>query len=206
MSEFEYENKFYHTSNKERLYKVLTQHDIFKQTLNVPGEIVECGVFKGASLIRLATFRDYHGLDKKVVGFDTFSKYPEAKSAEDKAFRSKFVEESGINSIDTKELYKILDKKGIKNVSLIKGDICETIPRYVDDDPDLRISLINMDVDLYEPTMTALEWLWPKLCACGILILDDYDKFPGETNAVNDYFEDKRISIKKYRGLHFIEK
>jgi len=55
---FEYENGFYLTSETTRIAKLLAQYELYKKIVHLPGDVIECGVFKGASLIRLATFRD----------------------------------------------------------------------------------------------------------------------------------------------------
>jgi hypothetical protein len=79
--------------------------------------------------------------------------------------------------------------KGIaQNVELVPGDICETLPDYVEQHPELRLSLINLDTDLYEATVTGLEVLYPRLSTGGVVLLDDYGVFPGETRAVDEYF------------------
>ena len=57
MNPWQYENLFYLTSDK-RILKLLDHYEIYKKILKVKGDIVECGVFKGASLIRFLTFRD----------------------------------------------------------------------------------------------------------------------------------------------------
>ena len=54
------ENNFYLRSDVSRLNKIIFQYEIFKKTLNVPGSIIECGVFRGVSLIRLLTFRNLY--------------------------------------------------------------------------------------------------------------------------------------------------
>ena len=66
-----------------------------------------------------------------------------------------------------------------------------------------------MDVDIYEPSVTVLEQLFPLIVKGGILILDDYKVFPGETKAVDDYFEGKNIDIIKspyYETINYIVK
>mgnify|MGYP003649580854 CR=1 FL=1 len=89
--------------------------------------------------------------------------------------------------------------KGInENLELIKGDICETIPKYIEKEPSLKISLLNLDPDIYEPSVTTLEYLWPRIVKGGVLILDDYGKFTGETTAVDDYFKGMDVEIKKF--------
>ena len=53
-------------------------------------------------------------------------------------------------------------------------------------------------MDIYEPSVTVLENLFPRISKGGVLILDDYATFPGETKAVDDYFKHKDIEIKKF--------
>ena len=74
----------------------------------------------------------------------------------------------------------------------------KTIPEYVKKHPSMKISLLNLDVDLYEPTKIILENLFPKVVKGGIIILDDYNVFAGETKAVKEYFRDKKVLIKKF--------
>ena len=113
--------------------------------------------------------------------------------------RKRFIDESGDHSITKSNLLKILsDKKCQEFVELIEGNICETVPRFVDRNPDFRISLLNLDVDIYEPSVITLEYLFPLIIRGGILILDDYGTFPGETKAVDDYFKGQLIEIQKF--------
>ena len=65
MNNWTYENFFYLTSKKLRILKILDHYEIYKKIFNVKGDVVECGVFKGASLIRLLTFRDLYENSKK---------------------------------------------------------------------------------------------------------------------------------------------
>ena len=79
----------------------------------------------------------------------------------------------------------------------MEGDIRETVPAFCAEHPELKISLLNIDVDLLEPTRICLEHLYPRVVSGGIVILDDYGAFPGATKAVDDYFEDKGVNIQK---------
>ncbi len=74
----------------------------------------------------------------------------------------------------------------------------KTIPEYVKKHPNMKISLLNLDVDLYEPTKVILENLFPKIVKGGIIILDDYNIFPGETKAVKEYFKNKNVIINRF--------
>ncbi|HMS32656.1 MAG TPA: TylF/MycF/NovP-related O-methyltransferase [Ignavibacteria bacterium] len=196
---YEYENEFYLSCDKQRIGKLIAHYELYKMSQNINGEIVECGVFKGASLVRFAMFRKLFKSEKRIIGFDSFAEFPQTNFEEDKKLRDHIVKEAGEQSISTDQMMEVLRNKGCENdVELIPGDITVTIPEYIKENPDIRISLLNLDTDIYEPSVTILENLYPKLEKGGILILDDYNVFPGETKAVDDYFKDMDIEIKSF--------
>lgn len=198
---FEYENNFYLSCDNSRLGKFIAHYELFKMTAGKPGAIVECGVFRGNSLIRFAGFSKLWGAaaNKKIIGFDSFGGFPETKFEADKKQRRKFIADAGSQSISTAQLKGVLRHKGIeKNVELVVGDITKTVPEYVKKNPLLKICLLNLDVDIYEPTVVILRYLYPLIVPGGVLILDDYGVFPGETKAVDDYFRGKKIKIRKF--------
>jgi hypothetical protein len=123
---WEYENSFYWFSQPDRLGKLLAQYDLYKEVLSIPGDIFELGVFKGASLIRLATFRNLLEGDfsRKIVGFDMFGKFPteNLSSHVDKKFIADFEGECG-EGLSISEVQAIIDRKGFKNVYLKGGGI-----------------------------------------------------------------------------------
>ena len=198
---FDYENNFYLSCQPIRIGKLLVHYEIFKKVNSIPGAIVDCGVFKGSSLVRFAMLRDLFGnnFSKKIIGFDVFGKFPKSKYVDDKKDIRKFVKEAGNVSISKPQLLKILKNKGLEtNVDLVKGDITKTVPKYLKKHPELRISLLNLDVDIYEPSVTILEYLYPRIVKGGILLLDDFGFFSGETQAIEEYFRKKKIKIKKH--------
>lgn len=198
---YDYENCFYLTCDSQRIGKLIAQYELFKRVINVPGDIVECGVFKGASLLRFAMFRNLFEkkFEKKIFGFDSFAEFPQTEFVPDIEMRINFVEECGKQSIGAAQLMEVLEhKKCSGNVELVAGDITQTIPEFIQSNPGLKISLLNLDVDIYEPTVTILEHLYPRISPGGILILDDYDVFHGETKAVDEYFSGKKIEIKTF--------
>jgi len=198
---FEYENNFYLTCDASRIGKVIAHYELYKMAKEVPGKIIECGVFKGASLVRFAIFQKLFGaqLPKKIIGFDTFGKFPKTQFLKDRAPRKKFIDAAGEYSISKKQLMKVLKHKGLDTfVELIEGDVTKTIPLYIDSHPELKISLLNLDVDVYEPSVTILKYFYPKITKGGVLILDDYEKFPGETRAVDEYFKNQKVEINKF--------
>lgn len=199
---FEYENNYYWASDVNRMAKVMAHYELYKQTLDIPGAIVECGVFKGASLIRLATFRQLlsNPTAKKIIGFDAFGRFPETDFTGDKVWREKFITDSGEEGIDIDQLKTVLEHKGVaQNVELIQGDVCQTIPEYLEKHPELRISLLNIDVDVYEPTRAALEHLYDRVVTGGVIMLDDYaNVFPGANAAVEEFLTGKNVTVKRF--------
>ena len=114
---------------------------------------------------------------KRVIGFDTFSGFaslaPE-DGAPDEA-RAKVI--GGWNAgefLPTLERLIELTQRDsmvprVERVELVKGDIHETVPRYVEQHPGLRICLLHLDVDLYEPTLRALEHLYALVVPGGVV-------------------------------------
>lgn len=74
---FEYENGFMLTAGVYRLGNIMAHYELYKKIINLPGAVVELGVFKGNSLIQFATFRELleNERSRKIVGFDTFEMF-----------------------------------------------------------------------------------------------------------------------------------
>ncbi|APY07542.1 hypothetical protein BWZ20_04185 [Winogradskyella sp. J14-2] len=197
---FDYENGFYATADPSRFSKFITHLEFFKRTSDIRGEIVEFGIFKGNSFFRWIKFRDLleQTSSRKIIGFDVFGDFPEANFEDDKLRRDAFVKETkGGKSISKDELIQLLEKQNLrKNVDIIEGDILKTLEVYLQNNPQLKISLLHIDVDLYEPTKYILESLYSKVTKGGIIILDDYGAFAGTNKAVDDFFKDQ-VEVKK---------
>lgn len=190
---WEYEIGFYLTCEKERIGKFLNQLEIYKQIVDVPGDIVEFGVYKGSSFMRLLAFRDLlePNSNRKLIGFDVFGKFPkDLKLESDLDFVQRFENEGG-DGMSISELEGHLKNKKAANCELVPGDIMKTLPEFVQQKSNLKLSLIHIDVDVYEPSKLILELLWDKLEVGGILMLDDYGTVEGETKAVDEFFAGK---------------
>ncbi|MFH0814326.1 MAG: TylF/MycF/NovP-related O-methyltransferase [Pseudomonadota bacterium] len=187
---WDYENGFYLTADKSRMAKFAAHLDLYRAVENCQGAIVECGIFKGASFSRFLLFKKLYGDQRQAIGFDIFGKYPETAHEGDKPIREKFIKDAGEQSIAVSGLRENLSSRAINdNVELVEGDICKTVPDYCAKHPGLKIALLNLDTDIYEPAKAILEHLYPRIIRGGVLILDDYGVFPGETQAVDEYFK-----------------
>lgn len=186
----DYENGFYLTSSISRTAKLITHWELYKKIIKIPGEVLELGIYKGASFIRFLTFREMleSQYSRKVIGFDSFGEFPLTESQEDNKFIKKFINAGG-NGISKKELEEVLQEKGFFNFQLIPGNILKTLPKYLKEHPELRISLLHIDVDVYEVTKEILELLFDRVEKGGLIVLDDYNSVSGATKAINEFFE-----------------
>lgn len=198
-----YENGFYLTSHITRLAKMLAHYELYKSIVTAPGHIVECGVYKGASLIRFTTFRDIleSPYSRKVIGFDAFGKFPEQERAEDQRFIDQFEGEAGYG-ISIEQLREVFAHKAFLNYELIQGDVCDTIPKYLSEHPELKIALLHIDVDVYRPSMVALNNLYDRVVTGGLVVFDDFGTVAGETKAIDEFFKEKQVLIQKLPISH----
>ena len=123
---FDHENGFYLSCDVSRIAKFAAHLELFKRTVELPGAIVECGVFKGASLARFATFRQLFGgvHSKPIIAFDVFGPFPESTYSDDADARSTFVAEAGSESISVSDMERVLQHKQIRdNIELVAGDL-----------------------------------------------------------------------------------
>lgn len=196
---FDYENAFSITSDPSRIGKIISHYKLYEMISNIPGDIIETGVFKGASLIRWLTYRNLleNEYSRTIIGFDSFDSFPDTTFDDDKKYRENFINDAGDKSITKKELEKVLQYKNLNNYELIQGDIVQTLPKYFKNNPHKKIAMLHIDCDIYEPAKISLEIIWSRLVKGGIIILDDYGTFPGETKAVDDFFKNKDININK---------
>ena len=186
---FDYENSFYLSASPRRISKFIAHLELYKMALGTAGAIVECGVFKGASFARWAKFRNLYATEnsQKIIGFDTFATFPETDFEPDNKRREQFINSAGDQSISTSQLNEVLQWHNLgKNIELVEGNILETLPAYIEKNPEFRIALLNIDVDVYEPTKAVLDYLYPCVSPGGVVLLDDYGVFPGATRAVEE--------------------
>ena len=184
-------------TGSDRLQKILARYELFKMTLDVPGDIVECGVFKGSGIYTLAKLQKLFAPnnERRIVGFDFFD------TRRDIQFKHKVDREvldehkAALSSRAT--ILANLKKMDIENVELIAGDIVKTAPEYVKKNQGFRISLLYLDVDNYEGTLAVLESFYPLVTPGGLIVFDEYAyRRYGESDAVAEYFKGAGLHLK----------
>jgi len=159
-----------------RLGKLL---DLVVETLDVPGDIVECGSYKGGSGILMALLLRDLGSSKKVHLFDSFEGLPEPH-AKDKGYRK------GQFKSDYEALLAVITSLGLQDqVLLHRGWFDATVPAHIESSKRAPISIFHIDCDLYNSTMGCFPDFYPLVSNGGVVVLDDYnDGGRGEKFAV----------------------
>ncbi len=186
-----------------RIRKLLVRYELFKMTLDVPGDIVECGVFKGAGWMYWLKLLDLYarGEQKRVIGFDTFGSFADNLLDYERKSAQSFVTEAAFEGVDPVQILATAHNAGFQNAELVAGDVIETLPRYVKENPGFRISLLHLDFDTYHGTKVALDNLYELVTPGGIIVLDEYGKRGwGESDAVDEFFKGQSLSIRAVRG------
>lgn len=201
---------FTNFASRQSLTKFLARSEVFQKQLHVNGSIVEMGVFHGASLMswaHLSSIFEPVNYLRKIIGFDTFGGFPKIAS-QDRGGKSEHLREGGFNAVDSYEHLQrsiaLYDANRLMNhipkVELVRGDIGTTLPSYLKANAHLVVSLLHLDVDLYEPTRCALELLLPRMPKGAVLVFDELnmDLFPGETLAAMESVGIHKLRLQRF--------
>lgn len=193
----------YNMSSIERMY-ALYQATKYTVKNNIPGDFVECGVWKGGSAMIIAlTLLKMGETTRKIYLYDTFAgmaKPTEEDRGNNDDFPAIIEWEKRRKENHSEWCYAPLEevKRNMtltgypsKNLVFVKGKVEETIPKT----KPTQISLLRLDTDWYESTKHELTHLFSLLSVGGVLIIDDYGWWAGAKKAVDEYFEKNNIPI-----------
>lgn len=188
------------TSLERRLALIDAVRYVVKR--QVPGAFVECGVWKGGSMLAMAlTLLQLGRRDRDLWLYDTFSGmtepsvrdvsrysppalsiWNEAQAAARKAWGQLF--DPAVFGLD--QVRGLLESTGYPEEQLhfVEGPVEQTLPRHIPG----QVALLRLDTDWYESTRHELVHLYPRLAPGGVLIVDDYGHWEGCRQAVDEYF------------------
>lgn len=177
---------------------------------NVPGDLVECGVWRGGNILGMMTYCAHYNLRKTIWAYDTFTGMP-APTAVDVDLRDNHADSGnfGVGSCacSLAEVKRNLNLTALAEnfVKFVVGDVNVTLQR--NDNVPKKIALLRLDTDWYESTRTELNVLYPMLSANGVLIVDDYGHWRGCKQATDEYFKEQIAQFVRidYTGLLLIK-
>lgn len=131
------------------------------------GSVVECGVHKGGAFMlyaQLSAILEPYAFNRKIIGFDTFDGFRSISEKDANVDETMFADTNHETLLKVIEIYDLNRAAAhLPKCEVVKGDAVETIPKYVEDHPELIIALLYLDFDLYSPTKVALEHLLPLM-------------------------------------------
>jgi hypothetical protein len=179
---------------RQKVTRFIALYEIFKKILSVKGSIIECGVYRGFGLMtwaNLSAVLEPNNLTRRIYGFDTFQGLDSVSELDNSGVYAPRIGELCADSYEELlELIKIYDSNRflghVAKIHLIKGDVTETVPKFIEENKHLVVSLLFLDMDLYEPTKTAIEYFLPRMPKGAIIAFDELDNpiWPGETMAL----------------------
>jgi O-methyltransferase len=175
---------------------------------NIPGALVECGVWRGGNAMAMALTLLHYGASRDLYLYDTFEGMTDP-TADD-------ISRSGTAAADLLAAAKKYEKPENslvwacaslqdvqsnvaktnyprERINYVKGRVEATIPSLI----PAQIALLRLDTDWYESTLHELANLYPKLVVGGILIIDDYGDWQGCRKAVDEYFRKQQVFLNR---------
>jgi O-methyltransferase len=190
-------------TSPERIFALLRAVDYVVEN-KIPGDFVECGVWRGGSTMAMALQLLSHGESDRVLHlYDTYTGMNAPTEADVSLKGDPAADEfqRTMTSSDTSTwCYSPIDhvKKNVlstkypeRNVHFIQGKVEDTIPGHIQE----TIALLRLDTDWYESTKHEMTHLFPRLVPGGVLIIDDYGHWEGARRAVDEYLTDNKIRI-----------
>jgi len=198
--------KEYTMTSMDRMYALYNAISYIAKN-DIPGDFVECGVWKGGSSMLIAlTLKELRITDRKIYLYDTFEgmseptelDYEASGKSSDSVDTWKKKQKKAHNdwcyaSIQEVESNMALTQFPQSNIIFVKGKVEETIPAKIPS----KIALLRLDTDWYESTKHELDHLYPLITPKGVLIIDDYGFWAGARKAVDEYFSVSPILLNR---------
>ena len=174
----------------------------------IPGDFVECGVWKGGSCMIMAMALElFEDTNRKIYLYDTYEGMPKPTEEDVISWNGRSVlekwEEDKSGKKDNFGSWAVGLEEVKANISncnypednfiFVPGDVSETLKEIKPD----KIALLRLDTDWYASTVLELEILYPVLVERGALIIDDYGHFDGARKAVDEYFQNRTIFLSR---------
>lgn len=158
------------------------------QTSKLPGDLAECGVWRGRSLVAMGIYLQQKHIGKTLWGFDSFEGFDDSVQ-QDIALGGQHVDVKKPHGFDDTS-YALVQRKadafGLQNVRLQPGFFKDSLPKCTAE----RFGFVHLDCDIYESYAVCLEFFYPRMVTGGMILFDEYNDpaWPGANQAVDEFF------------------
>lgn len=160
--------------------------------MNVPGDIVECGVWNGgaSAMMAFACLNTEVPRDRRFWLFDSFEGLPPPGPRDGKTENEHFFDGMCRGSVSSVE--KVFEKLclSLDNVRIVKGWFEATLSGAAID----QIAVLHIDADWYDSVKYVLETFYEKVVPGGFIVLDDYGYWDGCSRALEDFFAERKLT------------
>lgn len=186
--------------------RLLYQKRLFDLVRHLDGDVVECGVGQGHTLLMWAALCHDEARPRRLWGFDSFEGFPEP-SPEDASPRNP--RKGEWNKSTMKGIHDLLVAAGLSaewvraRVTLVKGFFEKSLPKH----HGKQIALLHLDADLYQSYKTSLSLLYDKVQPGGVIAFDEYMgsfehlHFPGAKQAIDEFFANQNVEMQRDLGF-----
>jgi O-methyltransferase len=171
--------------------------ELLNRTTDVAGDIAECGVWRGHTLIPMALYLRQIGSNKTVFGFDSFCGFDDAVEADIELGGADETDKrvGGFSDTSFELVMTKVSQFKLSNVRLVAGYFRDSLVHCA----ERAFSFVHLDCDIYSSYKECLEFFYPRLAPSGIILLDEYNDppWPGCNRAVDEFLSDKRERLER---------
>jgi hypothetical protein len=189
------------TLTSHNALRLLYFYEHLRTIQGITGDVVECGVGWGRSVLALSIAMQALNQKRVIYGFDSFEGFPEPTKEDlpGKAVRGHY--KTRQDSVIKHLLNSGLSGEFVaSNVRLVPGFFEDSLPNY----DGGEVALLHLDVDIYSSYKETLEFFFPRVVAGGIILFDEYqstEKYPGARKAIDEFFDGRKEKINKSKLL-----
>jgi len=168
-----------HEAWPPKMDRYMVLDGLLRSALALPGDLAECGVYKGGTARLIAGTRTASGVRKRLFLLDTFKGMPEPTAGLDSTWRA-----GDLGDVDIEEVKQFL--VDLPDIVFLPGLFSDTLLQLAES----KFCFVHVDADLYTSVRECCEFFWPRMVNGGVVVFDDYGfpNCPGAKKAIDEYF------------------
>jgi len=176
------------------------------RTHSLGGDVAECGVHRGASMIPIAIYLRQNGISKTVYGFDSFQGLDQSINY-DLGLRGAENADKVLGAFSNTSVRLVLKKAerlGVDSIKIVPGYFEDSFPQFP---KNVQFCFVHLDVNLYSSYKQCMEFFYPRMVKGGVILLDEYNDppWPGCNQALDEFLADKPEKLQEAVSENYIK-